>query len=78
MEFVPDDSILRGAESGNDVYFIHSYYEMCRDQRDILATTVYGVTFATIIGRNNLYGMQFHPGKSQMAGLHLLQNLVTG
>ena len=54
-------------------YFVHSYYPKV-DKDNILATTTYGEEFPSIIGKNNIYGVQFHPEKSQKYGKELLKN----
>ena len=70
------DPIFDGVEEASDVYFVHSYYVACEQPRDVLASTEYGVSFASVIGRDNIYGMQFHPEKSQSIGLRLLANFL--
>jgi len=55
-------------------YFLHSYYFDCSDSQDILATTNYGKSFASAISHNNVYGTQFHPEKSHVNGVKLLEN----
>jgi imidazole glycerol-phosphate synthase subunit HisH len=57
-------------------YFVHSYYLDCADDADVLATTVYGIEFPCIIGRKNIFGVQFHPEKSHKFGAQLLNNFV--
>jgi len=55
---------------------VHSYYVAPEKSEDIAATTDYAVEFASSVWRGNLYGMQFHPEKSQSVGLKLLENFV--
>lgn len=57
-------------------YFVHSYYVHCVRSDDVLATTEYGISFHSIIGRGNLFGMQFHPEKSHRYGKKILENFV--
>lgn len=57
-------------------YFVHSYYVSCEDQSEVLATTQYGNEFASVIGRDNIFGVQFHPEKSHRFGMNLLKNFV--
>jgi imidazole glycerol-phosphate synthase subunit HisH len=57
-------------------YFVHSYYCEPSEREVVLAETDYGVAYSSVIGRGNLYGVQFHPEKSQAAGLRLLSNFV--
>ena len=57
-------------------YFVHSYYAAPDDGSDVAATTPYGIEFASVIARENIFAVQFHPEKSQHAGLQLLSNFV--
>lgn len=68
--------VLAGLTGGEHAYFVHSYAVVCAHQSDVLATAGYGGAFAAIIGRNNMIGTQFHPEKSQAAGLRLLGNFL--
>ena len=63
-------------EEGSYVYFNHSYYCQPNDPADVIAETSYGIRYACAVRRDNLYGVQFHPEKSQAVGLRLLQNFV--
>ena len=60
----------------NDYYFVHSYYFDCADKDNILAETKYGTNFASIVGKENIYGVQFHPEKSSSQGLNLLKEFI--
>jgi imidazole glycerol-phosphate synthase subunit HisH len=62
--------------SGCPFYHVHSLAARPREDDDIVATTVYGETFATIVARGNVFGVQFHPEKSSADGLRLLHNFV--
>ena len=57
---------------------MHSYYCAPADPADVLATTDYGLDFASVVARGNVYGVQFHPEKSQASGLRILRNFVDG
>jgi glutamine amidotransferase len=57
-------------------YFVHSYYAAPRDAALTAATCMYGVPFTCAIARDNIFAVQFHPEKSQSAGLRLLSNFV--
>jgi glutamine amidotransferase len=63
--------------SGTDFYFVHSYHMVCDRPEDVLATTPYCGEFVSAVGRDNLLGVQFHPEKSQRAGIRLLQNFLS-
>ncbi|WP_022835582.1 imidazole glycerol phosphate synthase subunit HisH [Salisaeta longa] len=59
------------------VYFVHSYHAVADSPRDVVATATYGHAFPAIVQRDNVYGVQFHPEKSQLPGLRILQNFAT-
>ena len=66
--------VLDGLD-GADMYFVHSYAARA-DAADIAATTDYGGTVVAALARDNMIGTQFHPEKSQQAGLHLIENFL--
>jgi glutamine amidotransferase len=68
--------LLAGIESGTYFYFVHGYYAVPRDQDDVLGRCDYGYPFAAIVHRDNIFATQFHPEKSQTAGLKILQNFA--
>ena len=68
--------VLAGLANGDHAYFVHSYGFRCADGADLLATCDYGGPVAAIVGRDNLVGTQFHPEKSQQAGLRLIANFL--
>lgn len=66
--------VLEGIDAAAEFYFVHSYYPDPVAGADIIATTRYGISFASVIGLNNLVATQFHPEKSGRPGLTLLKN----
>jgi imidazole glycerol-phosphate synthase subunit HisH len=68
--------LFDSVDLGSGYYFLHSYYFACNNERDILASTDYGVRFASAVHRENIYGVQFHPEKSHHAGIQLLKNFA--
>lgn len=66
--------LLVGVPSGSHAYFVHSYFCAPENGSVVLATTDYGGSFAAIIGQRRLFGIQFHPEKSQSVGLRILRN----
>jgi glutamine amidotransferase len=68
--------ILDGIADDSFFYFVHSYYPAPADESIITLETDYGVPFASAIGRGRLFATQFHPEKSQAAGLQLLKNFT--
>lgn len=71
-----DHPLLADLPSGRHVYFVHSYHMACRDPDLVLARAEYGGAVAAMVGRDNLAGVQFHPEKSQAAGLTLIGNFL--
>lgn len=66
--------MTKGISSEIDVYFVHSYICMPKRIEDILFTSNYGSEFVAAVSKDNIYGFQFHPEKSQPIGLKLLNN----
>ena len=62
--------------AGSRFYFVHSYYAVPERVTDIAAVTPYGIDFASVLAHENIFAVQFHPEKSQHAGLQLLSNFV--
>jgi glutamine amidotransferase len=76
IEHKENHPLLSGVSDGAFAYFVHSYYCVPNDAEDIVARTNYGHTFTSIVTRDNVYGIQFHPEKSQHVGLQILRNYV--
>jgi len=74
---VRDSLLLREVSPGAFAYFVHSYICMPVDEEAVLATTDYGQSFASVVGKDNVWGIQFHPEKSQRTGLQVLRNFIT-
>ncbi len=68
--------LLAGLEDGAYAYFVHSYYAQAADPADVLAVTDYGIDFATVVARSNIFGIQPHPEKSQRVGQRILANFL--
>jgi imidazole glycerol-phosphate synthase subunit HisH len=69
--------LMAGLENGADFYFVHSFYFREGDPLEVLASAQYGKEFCSVIQRVNLYGVQFHPEKSQRAGVKLAKNFLS-
>ncbi|HEY0866215.1 MAG TPA: imidazole glycerol phosphate synthase subunit HisH [Fimbriimonas sp.] len=70
------DGFCEGGEESEQVYFVHSLVTVCDDPADVAATATYGVEFAAIVQRDNVWAAQFHPEKSSKVGLRMLRNFV--
>jgi glutamine amidotransferase len=68
--------LLDGIGDGAFFYFVHSFYCDAADQSDVLGRTDYGHQYASVVARGHICGVQFHPEKSQAAGLRLLKNFA--
>ena len=69
-------ALWAGIETGERFYFVHSYYPDPSDPGVVAATSEYGLTFTAAVARDNIFAVQFHPEKSQAAGLRLLSNFI--
>jgi glutamine amidotransferase len=69
-------ALLNGLPSGKDFYFVHSFALACRDRSTVAATTPYAGGFPSVVRHENIWGVQFHPEKSQKAGFQLLRNFL--
>jgi glutamine amidotransferase len=76
VDKVRDHPLLRGIERGTYFYFVHSYRIEADDYLNVLAETEYGVRYPSVCGKGSVCGVQFHPEKSQNAGLRLLANFA--
>ena len=76
IEPIGSHPLLAGFEAGAHAYFVHSYHFRLADPADIVAVADYGGPLTAMIGRDNLAGTQFHPEKSQAAGLQLIGNFL--
>ncbi|HKL10478.1 MAG TPA: imidazole glycerol phosphate synthase subunit HisH [Clostridia bacterium] len=70
-----EDPIGKGVETGEFVYFVHSYYAVPKNPDDLVFSSEYGVEFPALVRRGNVIGAQFHPEKSGETGYKILKNL---
>jgi len=68
--------VLDGIATGEHAYFVHSYHFRVADPAERLAHVDYGGDITAIVGRDNIFGTQFHPEKSQAAGLRIIANFL--
>ena len=69
-------SLLAGIDQGSDFYFVNSYAFAVDDINNVVASTEYGILFTSVVQKNNIFGVQFHPEKSQRIGQRLLGNFL--
>jgi len=73
VTFQRSHPVLNDVKSGTDFYFVHSYHFACPPSA-MIGMTDYGLEFCSIVGESNVIGFQFHPEKSQINGLKLIEN----
>jgi glutamine amidotransferase len=73
----PGSRLLNGVQKNPYMYFVHSYYVKPKDRSVVLTTTDYGIDFVSGVAKDNVFGLQFHPEKSQGVGLKILKNFVS-
>ncbi len=71
-----DHPLIAGVKAGSYAYFVHSFHPLVNDPAHVVAMTDYGYDFPSVIARDNVWGIQFHPEKSQDTGLTMLRNFV--
>lgn len=71
-----DVPVLKDISDGSHMYFLHSYYAWPEDSSIIAVETDYGISFPSLVWKDNIFAAQFHPEKSQANGLQLLRNFV--
>ena len=76
VEQIREDPLFHDVANRSFFYFVHSYYCEPVDEQTIAGTTEYGVSYASVVAHENICGVQFHPEKSQNAGLQLLKNFA--
>jgi glutamine amidotransferase len=74
--FENNNDILQNIPNNCDVYFIHSYIFDVKNNNHILTKSNYGREFVSSINKNNIYGFQFHPEKSQLVGKMIIKNII--
>jgi glutamine amidotransferase len=74
LKIKKDNPLLDGIEDRAYFYFVHSFYVAPEDDSLIAAITEYGTDFTSMVAKDNIYAVQFHPEKSQTVGLKLLEN----
>lgn len=78
VKFTQEHPYFTGITSGEFFYFVHSYYLKPDNNKVVLGITDYGIDFCSCVSKENIFATQFHPEKSQDAGLAILRNFVKG
>jgi len=76
LEVKKESLLFQRVKHGAYVYFNHSYYCQAGDFSDVIAETDYGLRYTCAVRRENIFGVQFHPEKSQTVGLRILKNFL--
>jgi len=76
LEVCQPHPLLTSVDADARFYFVHSYYVLCGDNRNVLARTHYGFDFVSVISQGNIMGAQFHPEKSHKFGMAFLKNFA--
>lgn len=71
-----ENVLLNGLTGESRYYFVHSYHVICNHDEDVLATTSYGYDFVSVVRKENIVGVQFHPEKSHKFGINFLTNFI--
>lgn len=76
LQLATENPLMAGIPNGTDFYFVHSYCVEPTETENVIASTPYAGGFPAVIGRDNIWGAQFHPEKSAKAGFRLLKNFL--
>ena len=76
VDVVKKSALMKGIQNSDYFYFNHGFYCVPQDEDDVLTETDYGLRYASSVERKNIYGVQFHPEKSQKTGMKILKNFV--
>lgn len=76
LEILRPNALTEGVQTGDYVYFVHSFMANPAAQDDLAAVADYGVRVPAMVARQNLFGCQFHPEKSGQTGLRMLRNFA--
>ena len=77
VEIINNSFKMAFTQQNKDFYFVHSYFFDCFNNNNIIGSTNYGLNFPSIVGKENIYGVQFHPEKSSEQGLQLIKNFLS-
>jgi imidazole glycerol-phosphate synthase subunit HisH len=77
IDYNKENILFQNLKDPVEVYFVHSYHMDCFDQKNIIATSIYGHKITVAVNKDNIYGTQFHPEKSQDLGLQILENFLS-
>lgn len=76
VHLIADSPLFGGIPSGRDFYFVHSYHLIPSGENDVVGRTPYCGQFVSAINRDNVFGVQFHPEKSQRVGFQIIRNFL--
>lgn len=76
IKLVNNSYKMNFSTENKDFYFVHSYFFDCFEEKNIVAVTNYGLNFPSIVAKENIYGVQFHPEKSSNQGLELIKSFL--
>jgi glutamine amidotransferase len=74
--FTQSAFLNEGVPSGKDFYFVHSFHLICHNEEDVIASTPFCGKFVSAVRRDNIFGVQFHPEKSQKPGFQVIRNFL--
>jgi len=77
VHFLTDNPLFSGIPNASDFYFVHSCHYVVKDKNYVAAQTPYGLRFSSVIAKDNVFGVQFHPEKSSQYGLKMLKNFIS-
>ena len=77
IRITSESPLLEGISGGTDFYFVHSYTFMAKDPSDVCAVAEYTIPLSAVVSKGHIWGTQFHPEKSSLAGFRILTNFAS-
>lgn len=74
IDIINDNNLLNKIKNESQFYFVHTYYVLCKKEKEIMTKSNYGIEFHSSFRKDNIFGVQFHPEKSFSVGLQMLVN----
>ena len=74
IDIINDNPFLNKIKNDSQYYFVHTYYVLCKNKKEVMTESDYGVKFHSSFQKDNVFGVQFHPEKSFSVGLQMLEN----
>lgn len=77
VSYLKESVLFKNISENSDFYFVHSYHFVCSEQQNVIGVTKYADGFVSAVQNENIFGVQFHPEKSQKMGFQVFKNFLS-